>query len=162
MQASCGPSMAWCRQGCGGQEWRGGWTGCLGAAGPEGQMLYLFWDRNTVIHLRAIPICLCGCNTVQGPGRWSDKMGGRKSFAVPNGAGLKPSTALLAPFRSKTLRMESVKQLPVQHLQVRGPLGAIGEGRWGGIHQKRKHASTELSWSPSHDSASPASAEQLW
>ena len=58
--------------------------------------------------------------------------------------------------------MELVKQIPTQHPWVHGAPGAVREGGWGGVHQKRKHPSTEVSWSPSGDSVSPASAEQLW
>lgn len=48
------------------------------------------------------------------------------------------------------------------HTASLDPLGALGEGRWGGFNWKRKYSSTEVSWSPSGISASPASAEQLW
>ena len=64
------------------------------------------------------------------------------------------------PVPSKASRVEVVKQVPVQHPRVRGvPSGGV---EWGVVRQKRKPPSTQASWSPAGDPASPASAEQLW
>lgn len=99
-----------------------GWPGCTGAAGLEGQMLWLFGGRNTVICLGVIPTCLCGCNTVQGPGGWSHRTGqGMKRLCCPKWCWVE-------------VRCCPARRIPEQNLMDRAAeedIHAASSGPWG-------------------------------